>query len=80
MPGQVTDSPASPVCESRPALNIQDHISSLLAQQPTVFSKDTSGSGSLCQGELKSSQGSWERDEQDPLEAFPVGVDESGGV
>lgn len=68
-----------PGCESGPALHIQDHISSFLPRQPAAFSEDTSAQG-LCQGELKSSQGSWERDEQDPLEAFPVGVDESGGV
>lgn len=59
-------------------LHIQDHISSLLPQQPAVCSEDTRAQG-LCQGELKCSQGSWEGDEQDPREAFPVGVDESGG-
>lgn len=41
--------------------------------------EDTSAQG-LRQGELESIQGSWERDEQDPLEALPVGVDGSGGV
>lgn len=68
-----------PGCESGPALHIQDHIPSFLALQPAVFSEGTSAQG-LCQGELKPSQGSWGRDEQDPLEASPVGVDGSGGV
>lgn len=44
-----------------------------------MLSEGTSAQG-LSQGELKSSQGSWERDEQGPLEAFAVGVDGSGGV
>lgn len=34
----------------------------------------------FCQRKLKSSQGSCEIDERHPLEASPVGVDESGGV
>lgn len=74
VPGQVT----ACLGVSQGCSDIQHHISQLWLS-PSTFSEDASAQG-LCQGELKPSQGSWGRDEQDPLEAFPVGLDGSGGV